>query len=257
MRSKRINQIEEYILNNNTVSLDKLTDVFKVSKNTIRRDIQELIKRGNIKKVYGGVSTNSNSLIPFNERQIKNNYPKIIIAQAAADFVKNGDVIFIDSGTTTVNMVDFLKDKSNLTIITNNLMFITNSIKYNNLNIISTGGNLIRKTNSFAGIDSLNLLKKYNINKAFMAATGISLSNGVTNSSPLEGEIKKMAVKKSSQVFVLVDNSKFDVCSLITYSDLSDIDYLITDKAPSDEYIEFIEKKKTKLIIAKQNDANK
>lgn len=250
MKSTRMNQIEEYVLENDTVTLDKLTDIFKVSKNTIRRDIQELIKRGNIKKVYGGVSVNFNSLVPFNERQIKNSSSKTLIAKAASNFVNDGDIIFIDSGTTTVNMVDFLKDKNNLTIITNNLIFITNSTKYENLNIISTGGTLVRETNSFAGIDSLNLLKNYNINKAFMATTGISTTNGITNSSPLEGEIKKMAVKKSNKVFVLADYSKFDVCSLITYCNLSDIDYLITDKTPPSEYVDFIKKNMINLIIS-------
>lgn len=252
MKSKRINQIEDYVLNNDTVTLDKLTDVFNVSKNTIRRDIQELVERGNIKKVYGGVSINSNSLVPFNERQIKNSYPKNLIAKTASSFVKDGDIIFIDSGTTTLNMVDFLKDKNNLTIISNNLNFITTCVKYDNLNIISTGGTLIRKTNSFAGIDSLNLLKNYNINKAFMAATGVSLTNGITNSSPLEGEIKKTAVKKSNEVFVLADYSKFNVSSLITYCDLSDVDYLITDKVPPDEYVESIKKNKVNLIVSEQ-----
>ncbi|NMM64165.1 DeoR/GlpR transcriptional regulator [Clostridium sp. P21] len=252
MKTKRINQIEEYVLNNNIVTLDNLTDIFNVSKNTIRRDIQELVERGRIKKVYGGVAVNSYSLVPFDERQIKNSYPKNLIAKTACDFINDGDIVFVDSGTTTLNMADFLKDKNNLTIITNNLNFITNCIKYDNLNIISTGGTLVRKTNSFAGIDSLNLLKKYNINKAFMATTGISLTNGITNCSPLEGEIKKTAVKKSSKVFVLADYSKFNVCSLVTYCNLSDIDYLITDKIPPDEYVEFIEKNSVNLIVSEE-----
>ncbi|QXE20767.1 DeoR/GlpR family DNA-binding transcription regulator [Clostridium sp. 001] len=252
MKSKRINQIEEYVLNKNTVTLDTLTDVFNVSKNTIRRDIQELIKRGNIKKVYGGVASNSKLLSPFNENQVENTYTKGLIAKAASRFVKDGDIIFIDSGTTTLNMGDFLKDKNNLTIVTNNLNFIINCLKYTNLNIISTGGTLNRETNSFSGIDSLNLLKNYNINKAFMNATGISLTNGVTNSSPLESEIKKIAVKKSSEVFILADYSKFDICSLVTYCDLDDIDYLITDKFPPEAYNQLIEKSSIELIVSEQ-----
>lgn len=249
MKIKRINQIEQYVLNNNTVTLDKLTDIFNVSKNTIRRDVQELVERGRIKKVYGGVTANSNSLIPFDERQIKNSSAKNLIAKTACNFIKDGDIIFIDSGTTTLNMADFVKDKNNLTIITNNLNFITSCIKYDNLNIISTGGTLVRKTNSFAGIDSLNLLKKYNINKAFMATAGVSLTNGLTNSSPLESEIKRTAVKKSAEVFVLTDYSKFNVSSLVTYCNLSDIDYLITDKVPPSEYIELIKNNSVNLIV--------
>ena len=149
-------------------------------------------------------------------------------------------------------MGDFLKDKNNLTIVTNNLSFIINCLKYTNLNIISTGGTLNRETNSFSGIDSLNLLKNYNINKAFMNATGISLTNGVTNSSPLESEIKKIAVKKSSEVFILADYSKFDICSLVTYCNLDDIDYLITDKFPPEAYNQLIEKNSIELIVSEQ-----
>ncbi|WP_123053220.1 DeoR/GlpR family DNA-binding transcription regulator [Clostridium sp. JN-1] len=252
MKSKRMNQIEEYVLNKNTVTLDTLTSVFNVSKNTIRRDVQELVKRGNIKKVYGGVAANSKLLVSFDERQIKNSCAKNLIAKAASNFVKDGDIIFVDSGTTTLNMVEFLKDRNNLTIITNNLNFIMNCSKYNNINIISTGGTLNRKTNSFAGIASLNLFKNYNINKAFMAATGISLTSGVTNSSPLESEIKKTAVKKSTEVFLLADYSKFNICSLVTYCNLDDIDYLITDKLPPEEYIELIERSSVELLIPEQ-----
>lgn len=253
MKSRRIQEIEEYVLNNNNVTLDKLTDVFNVSKNTIRRDIRELVEKGTIKKVYGGVSANSRSLVPFNERKIKNSTTKTLLAKTASEFINDGDIVFIDSGTTTVNMADFLKDRMNVTIITNNLNFITNSIRYENLNIISTGGSLVRKTNSFAGIDTLNMLKTYNINKAFMAATGVSLANGITNSSPLECEIKKAVVNKSNEIYLLADSSKFDTSSLMTYCELKDIDYLITDKMPPRDYEIFIKQNNINLIMAKQS----
>lgn len=253
MKLKRIQKIEEYVLDNNTVSLDKLANVFNVSKNTIRRDINELVEKGTIKKVYGGVSINSNPLVPFDERQIKNIYSKSLIAERASKFINDGDIIFVDSGTTTLKLADFLKDKHNITIITNNLNFINKCIKYNNLNIISTGGSLVRKTNSFVGIDSITLLKKYNINKAFMASTGISLTNGITNASPQESEIKKIVVAKSNLVYLLMDCSKFGISSLMTYCSLEDIDYLITDKIPKKEYVEFIKKSNVKLIIPETN----
>ncbi|MBR9649241.1 DeoR/GlpR family DNA-binding transcription regulator [Clostridium tyrobutyricum] len=253
MKSKRIQEIEEYVLNNNNVSLDKLTEIFNVSKNTIRRDIHELAKKGTIKKVYGGVSANSNLLVPFNEREITNRTTKTLIAETASEFINDGDIIFIDSGTTTVNMADFLKDKLNITIITNNLNFITNSIRYENLNIISTGGALVRKTNSFVGIDTLNMLKTYNINKAFMSATGVSLTNGITNSSPLECEIKKAVVNKSNEIYLMADSSKFNTSSLMTYCELKDINYLITDKIPPKDYEFFLKDHNINLVIVKHS----
>lgn len=254
MKLKRIQKIEEYILDNKTVTLDQLANIFNVSKNTIRRDVSELVEKGTIKKVYGGVSVNSNPLIPFDKRQIKNSHPKSLIAKKAAELINDGDIIFVDSGTTTVNLAYFLKDKKNITIITNNLNFINKCIKYDNINIISTGGSLVRNTNSFVGIDTLNLLKKYNINKAFMASTGISLTNGVTNGSPQEAEIKKLVISKSNLVYVLIDYSKFGTSSLMTYCSIGDIDYLITDKVPPEEYIEFINKNDVNLIIAQDDN---
>ncbi len=82
-----------------------------------------------------------------------------------------------------------------------------------------------------------------------MASTGISITNGVTNSSPLESEIKSSAVKKCPQVFLLVDHQKFDKYALTTYCDLEEIHYLVTDKLPNDEYQEFVKKHNIILIF--------
>lgn len=250
MKSQRLKSIEEYVLTNEAVTLDALCNTFNISKSTLRRDIDELVKRGRIKKIYGGVMAENKNLIPFKERNMKNRTKKMAIAEKAAQFVNNGDIIYIDSGTTTVNMINFLKDK-NVTILTNNLDVIVNAQPLTGLNIISIGGTLSRKTNSFYGVTSLITLKNYNLKKAFMAATGISLTNGVTNSSPLEYEIKKSVVEKSDEVFLLVDSSKFGVSSLMTYCQLTEIDNLITDDFPPHEYIEFFRQNDIQLIVAK------
>jgi DeoR family myo-inositol catabolism operon transcriptional repressor len=122
MRSKRISDIQDYIYENKTVTLDQLCRVFDVSKNTIRRDLKEIISGGNFKKIYGGVTVkDSKDLPPFSERNISNLEAKKKIAAKAAELVEDSDVIFIDSGTTTIHMIDYIKDRKNLTIITSNL----------------------------------------------------------------------------------------------------------------------------------------
>jgi len=251
MKTNRIKEIEEYILINESVTLKSLCNAFKISKNTIRRDITEIEKKGSIKKVYGGVTAVIKNLIPFEERNIKNNYIKMVIAKAACEFINDGDVILIDSGTTTLNMIKFLKDKNNITILTNNLNFIINALSFPNLNIICIGGSLIRKTSSFEVINPLSIFKDYNISKTFMAATGISISNGATNSSPLEYNLKKVIVEKSNDLYLLVDSSKFDVSALMTYCQLSDINHIVTDKKPPEEYIEFFKENKIDVFISK------
>src|SRR4051794_24735513 len=111
IKEKRIKKIQDYVLEHQSASLDELVKVFDVSKNTIRRDVQELVDRGELKKVYGGVSSIHKKLESFQERSVRNQEQKELIAKKAASFIEDGDFIFIDSGTTTIEMFEYLKEK--------------------------------------------------------------------------------------------------------------------------------------------------
>lgn len=178
MRTKRIDEIEQYIIQEKSVSLDTLCDVFQVSKNTIRRDIDTLAKTGKIKKVYGGVTLNetlpSKKLLPFAERHEKYMEEKKAICRLAADHVKDGDIIYIDTGTTCHNLVDYISEKR-CTIITNSLQVSLKALPYENLTVISLPGYLKRETLSFVDVKIADYLKAFNIGKAFMACTGLSM----------------------------------------------------------------------------------
>ncbi|PLS04357.1 DeoR/GlpR family DNA-binding transcription regulator [Neobacillus cucumis] len=249
IKEKRIKKIHDYVMEQQSASLDELVSVFDVSKNTIRRDVQTLVERGDLKKVYGGVSVIHKKLESFQDRKTRNQEQKASIVKKAASYVNDGDIIFIDSGTTTIQMIEYLKDK-NLTIFTNSIEFIIRALPFTDLNVISIGGLLDRKTDSFGNPLSMDLLSNYNIKKAFMASTGISLSNGVTNASPLESELKKAIVKRSSEVYLLVDHDKFDKYGLMTYCNLDEIDYLVTDQTPNTTYREYAEKNSIRLVIS-------
>jgi DeoR family myo-inositol catabolism operon transcriptional repressor len=248
MKIDRLAEIERYVTANKTVTLDKLCEVFNISKNTVRRDINDLVKNGSVKKVYGGVTAVKKTLIPYEERDIKNKTEKLAIAQAAAGLVQDGDVIYIDSGTTAPNMVKYLKCK-NVTILTESLNTVLNALPFNDLKVILLGGNLIRETNSFRTMNT-DTIKTFNISKAFMATTGFSVSNGITNSSPMEYEIKSEIVRKSDKIYLLADHTKFGVSSLMTYCQLTDIDCLVTDRTPSSELLGFFHTNRIECITA-------
>ncbi|WP_026568553.1 DeoR/GlpR family DNA-binding transcription regulator [Bacillus sp. UNC41MFS5] len=249
IKEKRLKKIQEYVNEHQSASLDELVTVFDVSKNTIRRDVQELVDRGELKKVYGGVSVVQSKLESFQVRQVRNQERKELIAKKAASYVEDGDFIFIDSGTTTIEMLEYLKDKQ-LTVFTNNIDFIVDSLPYEKINVITIGGMLERKTKSFVNPRNMDLLKDYNIKKAFMASTGISLTNGVTNASPLESELKKIVVNRSAEVYLLVDHDKFDKYGLMTYCGFDEIDYIVTDALPNETYQEYAKKNGIHLVIA-------
>ena len=249
IKEKRMKRMEEYIQEHSSVSLDELMSEFNVSKNTVRRDVQALVESGVFKKVYGGVVVKHKNLESFQDRRIRNLTEKKVITRTSAAYVEDGDIIFVDSGTTTVEMFDYLKEKS-LTIVTNNMEFIVRSLPYANLNVIAIGGILERKTNSLVHPQRMEVLNAYNINKAFMATTGVSLSNGVTNASPIETDLKQTIVRRSQKVFLLADHDKFNKYGLMTYCELKEIDYLITNKKPDKDYETFAKEHQIELVIA-------
>ncbi len=249
MKENRIQELKNYIIANERASLDDLCTLFNVSKNTMRRDINELEKQSIIKKVYGGIVLNDKKTTePFESREEKNITSKQVIAKLASQFVQDGDIIYIDSGTTTMHMIPHLAEVHNLTIITNNLNVIMGSLPYPNLNVLCTGGVLFRTTNSFVDMDAVNSLKKFNISKAFMASTGISITKGITNSSSFEYDIKRYMVEHCDTVVVLADATKLGRVSLTTYCELKDIHVFITNELPGDEFVDFFESNNIQLI---------
>ena len=254
MREDRLVQMESYIREHKSVSLDKLCEVFDVSKNTVRRDVAELLKRGTVEKVYGGVCARKNEqvLTPYEVRRRGSEDAKVAIGKRAAELVSDGDIIFIDSGTTTLHMIDFLADKRDLTIITNNLEAINRALPYENITIIALPGQVRRKTHSFTGDDAVRYLRRFNVRIAFMAATGLS-SHGVTNSSPMEYEIKKCAVESAETTVLLISHTKFGVTGLMTFAQLEDFDCLVTDEAPSAEDQLRVKASGAQLLISRED----
>jgi len=251
MKADRMLEMERYILNQGAATMDELRLHFDVSMNTVRRDVAALLERGMVEKVYGGVCARKNeqSLTPYEVRRRGSEGAKAAIGKRAADLVSDGDIIFIDSGTTTLHMIDYLADKRDLTIITHNLEAINRALPYENITIIALPGQVRRKTRSFTGDDAVRYLRRFNVRIAFMASTGLS-SHGVTNSSPMEYEIKKCAVESAETTVLLISQTKFGVTGLMTFAQLEDFDCLVTDAAPSAEEQQRVKASGVQLIVA-------
>ena len=166
MKEKRLDLLREYIKNNNSVSLEELKEKFEISMNTVRRDIELLVKEGIIKKVYGGVvlTETVKPLRAYEKRKNFNIKIKELIGKRASEYIEDNDTIFIDSGTTTLQIIPFLKDKKNLTVISHSLPVIDALYKLENIKVIVLPGILLRETASFVGNISSEFLKPFNIN---------------------------------------------------------------------------------------------
>lgn len=254
MKIKRIEQEEAYIQKAQNVTIEELCEKFGVSKNTIRRDLAELEKKGSITKNYGGVSCTVQhydvGMLPFNTRGHLMLEEKRKIAEKAAEFIKDGDYIFVDSGSTVCNLVDYIKNLK-IMVLTNNLDFIMRALPYPNIQIITFSGILNRDYYSFTSIDerSAQILASYNFTKAFMAATGVTTQYGVMNSLLSDNELKVTAVNRAQEVYLLVDHTKFGKVTIKSYGSLEQIDTIITDQAPLPEMMECIRQRGCEMIV--------
>ena len=252
MRLDRLNDMEQYILKEGTVSLENLSNHYQVSVNTIRRDLNEVIARGRIRKVYGGVSAVSEEgLIPMTIRANRNKDAKQEIGQMAAELVNDGDTIFLDSGSTVQCIIPHISHKHNITIVTHSLSVMYEASKYPTLQIIALGGLYNHSTSSYVGFSTQEALSNISTNAVFMAATGVSLERGLTNTTYLEAEIKRKVVKKKKKVILMADQSKFDYSSTITFFNFEDLYAVVTDSKPSSKYLDAIQKNGIQLIYKK------
>ncbi|MGE4484103.1 MAG: DeoR/GlpR family DNA-binding transcription regulator [Oscillospiraceae bacterium] len=250
-KQERIEQMEDYISNKKFVTMNDLCDTFSISMNTARADIKNLVDKGRIQKVYGGVSSKSNvSYTSFEMRKKLNIQKKRKIAKAAASFIEDGDIIFIDSGTTTMHIIDFISPEIKITVVTNSLSICNQASSNKNIQLICTGGTYQSKTNSFITYGVVNNINNYNIMKAFMSATGVSINGDLTNSVSTECEIKKAAVQCCEKKIFLADSSKLGKVALLTYATIAQMDVFITDQGTPDYFKKLCNEAGTVVVLA-------
>ncbi|WP_276875852.1 DeoR/GlpR family DNA-binding transcription regulator [Anaerococcus hydrogenalis] len=240
MEKDRISSMGNYIINQGKVTTKELSNKFNISIVTVRRDLDKLEKNNVITKIYGGAKAKSDKLQTFEQRKNLNSDSKNHIINLAKNHINNGDRIFIDSGTTTENLLNYLDENIHLTVFTNNLSVINRAAIMKNVNLFVVGDYYNKTSNSFTYWSKVSTLESFNINKAFMCTSGLTIKDGLTNKNPIEQEIKSKMCRLSNKIYLLIDDSKIGKTSLMTYAKLSDIDVLITNKHINQEYIDYL-----------------
>ncbi len=249
MKLKRLNSIVEYVKSYEMCTYEELCQHFDISMSTIRRDVDVLIDNGRIEKIHGGICISKNYAEEMNNNSlIKYDNSKDKIARLASTMIEDNDIIVLASGSTVAHMVKYLKDKKNITLITNNLVVLNEAMNCG-FNVVNIGGNLDRKAMSFVGTQTIKQLEGLNANKCFISCNGLTL-NGISNVVDLEADIKKAEMKISSKIILLIDHSKFDVMSLYNFASIDELDYLITDKKVSKEYEKAFSEVDVEVLVA-------
>lgn len=216
----------------------KLSSQLEVSPATVRRDLQYLESQGFLSRTHGGavLPFESTAYYPHYEKKMSyNEAEKTEIARQAADGVSNGDVVILDSGTTTFLLAKELKARQELTIVTTDLKIALELTDVPGFEVICVGGIVRSRSYNTLGVFAERMLQDLRANFAFLGADGIDLHAGVTNATVTEVSIKRLMMRAGRVVVLLADSTKFGRMGLAKVADLTDFDEVITDQGLSAE----------------------
>lgn len=232
-------KIVELLSQQSKVYVNELSELFGVTPATIRNDLSQLETEGMLIRCHGGAipaGTVDNLEVDVETRKALRTNEKARIGVAAATFVEDGDVIFIDSGTTTREFVASLETKRDLTIITNDITIAAEaerSIK--GVNVVLLGGMMRVGFHCSQGPETISMASRFSAKKLFMSTDSFSLKRGFTTFAPEQAALKQELIRQSEMRFMLVDSSKIETNSMIRFAELSDYDYFITDRGIPDK----------------------
>jgi DeoR family transcriptional regulator of aga operon len=228
--AERQQLILAHLNRNGRASVSELSQMFGVSEVTIRTDLQVLNAENLIIRTHGGaVLIPRNPELSLTLRRQQQVNAKERIGAAAAEFVANGDAIFLDASSTSLALAYALRQQRDLTILTHSLVVAQSMLDVPGVNVVMTGGVLQRETVSLMGTDGLEILRKYNITTGFFGAHGLSFPEGMTDVSPGEAEVKRPVVAMCRQVVALIDATKWGRVGPASFARPEDLHVIVTD----------------------------
>lgn len=224
LTEERQQAIASYINNHSICRVNELCKLTKSSESTIRRDLIELEKRGVIVRVHGG----ARSLQDYSrdvEQQVRFNLnvdkKREIARFAVINHITRGDHIFLDAGTTTYEMVSFLREIKDLHVLTNGVDIALACLE-NGIQTRLLGGEAKIETHAVVGNTAMKQLQEMNLSVSFIGANGLTAEGQFTTPDPAEAGIKKTAIEQAKEAFVLIDSSKIGAANFASFAHINE-----------------------------------
>ena len=228
---QRWDSLRALIRDNGVNRVEDLGRRLRVSAATVRRDLDLLERRGAIRRVHGGAVSVENRLDEslFEDKTALAVREKRRIAEAALKFIEPGDTLYLDGGSTVLELARLLGERSNLTVVTNSL-HAAHELAGRGPRLIVIGGELRRLSQTLVGPLTRLVLRELHLDKAFMGTMGFALKEGLTTTDPSEAFTKEAVMGQARQVIVLADGSKAGKVSFASAGRWANVHVLITDK---------------------------
>ena len=251
---ERRNMILARLQSEGKVIVADLSREFDVTEETIRRDLEKLDNEGLAKKTYGGavLNQNLNTDVPFNVRKRSNVERKQHIAEQISELIHDGDYIMLDASSTAIFVAKYIKNRKNITLITNSVEILLELADKEGWNILSTGGALREGALSLVGASAEKMVRGFHVDLAVCSCKGIDMNMGITDSNERDSEIKQAIFAAADRKILAVDGTKFDKISFVRVCDIGEVDIVVTDEQPPERWVEYLKEKQVDLIYKKE-----
>lgn len=248
---ERRNEIVELVNTKGKVRVEDLASRFNVSTVTIRNDLSFLEKKGYIIRSHGTAIQNSGLIaeLSVHEKRHRNIEIKAILGKAAAGLIEDGDIVILDSGTTTLEIARSLRQVENVVVMTNGLDVAMELSSRSGVEVLMTGGVLRKDSMSFSGPQSEAGIKNHRFDKVFLGVDGFDFKAGLTTYNEQEASLNRLMCELSDHVIAIADSSKFGKHSCHMIRNFDAIDTIITDSGIPNEYLKILKNHNVDVIL--------
>ncbi len=238
---ERKTKIVEMLGKRPSVTTSELTELFQVSLETIRRDLEYLEGQGALKRVHGGAIAvgRLQDYADLQERVLEHKPEKRCLALKACSYIREGDFIALDAGTTTMELAELIRERFwELTVLTHSLEIVRILSEKGHIRTILAGGFYLSQERCFSGHLTLDLIRQLHVSKCFIAPSAVSLNFGISDHMQELVMVQRALLEIADQAYILADSSKFEVCAPLKICDLAPKFLCITDSGLSHEVLE-------------------
>ncbi len=253
LKDTRLKKIYELLQRDGSVEINTLCRMFNVTDMTVRRDLESLSQKYDIVRTHGGammVDDNRVGETPYEKRIMRNENLKIAIAKKALSLLKQGSKLFIDSGTTTLNVAKHILYDDMFTVVTNGLNIANELINHDSISVLLIGGDVEKNTHSTRGALAVEQMHHLKVDVAFLGANAIGEDGFLYVGNTSETGIKKSVIESAAKTYVLADSTKFSTYSLIDYAHAKDVAGIITDSNINSEIYKKLTEYGVNIIVA-------
>lgn len=250
--AQRRERIQEYLVTHKIVRMDDLCALLDTSEATVRRDLEWLERKGVIERTHGGAILSQRLAFEqeYLHRAQKNVEEKRLIGERTASLLEANDVVFMNSGTTTTQVIRHMRGTPGITLFSNNAYAML-QLGEADFSFQLVGGEFQPNSNSVAGRFAVDNLRQVYADKTILGVDGVSIKHGCTVPSNAEAQVVRQMIERTrGQIIIVADHSKWGVVSNYQVATIDEIDRLVTDEALDPSANEALASHSVECVIA-------